>query len=355
LRVIKDNGALRFFNPAAKKAAKGHALTMPVIHPVSDRSTALNAAVADLRAGLPVAIPTETVYGLAADATDGKAVARVFQLKGRPEFNPLICHVDGLVMAHEFGLMNDVAIQLAMQFWPGPLTLVVPLKSDTLLNDLVTAGLGTIGLRCPKGLARDIISALGKPLAAPSANKSGRVSPTTARHVADEYDAEALTIIDGGPCPVGLESTIVKVLEGKIVLLRHGAISAQEIEAVTGILPQLAKSDEGIQAPGMLASHYAPDAQLRLNCETCGPNDAWLGFGNRAAPDNVRMALNLSPSSNLVEAAANLYGFLKQLDASGADQICVSPIPMEDLGIAINDRLSRAAAPRQFTRIQAAK
>jgi L-threonylcarbamoyladenylate synthase len=320
---------------------------MPAIFSATYRSDALNAAVADLRAGKPVAIPTETVYGLAADATNGEAVARIYQMKGRPQFNPLICHVDGLVMAQEYGLLNDLAIRLASELWPGPLTIVVPARRGTPLSELVTAGLATVGLRCPKGLARQIISAFGKPLAAPSANRSGRVSPTTAAHVAEEYDDATLTIIDGGPCEVGLESTIVKVLEGRIVLLRHGAITAEEIETVTGIVPDLAQAREGIQAPGMLASHYAPDASVEMNCETCGISDGWLGFGNRMAPQNAALSLNLSPSSNLVEAAANLYGYLKQFDAEGIKRICVSPVPMEGLGIAINDRLSRAAAPRE--------
>ncbi len=322
---------------------------MPTIVAVKSADNPLGRAVRDLRAGKPVAIPTETVYGLAADATNGEAVARVFAMKGRPSFNPLICHVDGLVMAHEVGLIEPAALELANAFWPGPLTMVVPARRESGLSELVTAGLGTVGLRCPAGFARDIISALGRPLAAPSANRSGRISPTSAGHVAGEYEGEELLVIDGGPCPVGVESTIVKITGNTITLLRPGAVTAGEIEAVTGITPSLPQSDAPIQAPGMLASHYAPDAAVRLNCTSCNDGDAWLGFGNLVAPQNAAISINLSAESNLVEAAANLYGHLKKLDSGKAATICVAPIPMEGLGIAINDRLSRAAAPRPKT------
>ncbi len=315
-------------------------------HSTKARYGDLGRAVAALREGKPVAIPTETVYGLAGDATNGEAVARIFEMKGRPSFNPLICHVDGLVMAGEFGLMNDLAARLAAEFWPGPLTIVVPTRPRSGLSELVTAGLGTVGLRCPRGLARQIISALGRPLAAPSANRSGRISPTTADHVAREYEGEELLIVDGGACEVGLESTIIKVIDDEITLLRPGAITAEDLEAATGIVAQLPNAADGIQAPGMMTSHYAPDANVKLDCEACDDDAAWLGFGNRPAPGNARISLNLSPDSSLVEAAANLYSYLKKLDASGADRICVSPIPAEGLGIAINDRLMRAAAPR---------
>ncbi|MGB7337174.1 MAG: L-threonylcarbamoyladenylate synthase [Salaquimonas sp.] len=309
-------------------------------------ANALSEAVSVLRAGLPVAIPTETVYGLAADATNGAAVARIFSMKGRPSFNPLICHVDGQVMAEEYGLMNRLASRLAAKFWPGPLTIVVPLHSQSLLHDLVTAGLGTVGLRCPKGFSRQIISAFGRPLAAPSANKSGRISTTTAEHVAAEYGAEELLIIDDGPCPVGLESTIVKIDGDHVTLLRSGAVGVAEIEAISGTPIRHPSKKSGILAPGMMVSHYAPNASVKLNCSSCPDHAGWLGFGNQPAPKQAAASLNLSPSSNLVEAAANLYAFMKQLDAKGVRQICVAPIPMEELGIAINDRLSRAAAPR---------
>lgn len=322
---------------------------MPRKLAIDSRKNPLGEAVAELRRGKPVAIPTETVYGLAADATNGEAVARIFQMKGRPGFNPLICHVDGLVMAHGIGLLEAPALALAQAFWPGPLTIVVPARTESGLSDLVTAGLATVGLRCPAGFAREIISALGRPLAAPSANRSGRISPTTADHVAAEYEGRDLLIIDGGACPVGLESTIVKVTDNTLTLLRPGAITAEEIEAATKIAPQMPNAADGIQAPGMLASHYAPDAAVRLNCMQCEDGDAWLGFGSHPVPDNAGASLNLSSESNLVEAAANLYGYLKQLDEGGATTIRVAPIPMEGLGIAINDRLSRAAAPREMS------
>ena len=202
----------------------------------SDWSGALSRAVGALREGDPVAIPTETVYGLAADATNGEAVAKVFSMKGRPSFNPLICHVDGMVMAEEFGLMNELAQRLANAFWPGPLTIVVPLHSRSKAHELVTANLGTIALRCPAGFSRKIISALGRPLAAPSANRSGRISPTIAAHVRDEYVDEDLLIVDGGPCEIGLESTIIKVDGEHLTLLRHGAITADAIQQAIGIV-----------------------------------------------------------------------------------------------------------------------
>ena len=313
-----------------------------------DEGAAISAAVQRLRDGEPVAIPTETVYGLAADATNGEAVAKIFEMKGRPSFNPLVCHVDGMTMATELGSCSHLFEQLAHAFWPGPLTLVVPLAAHSPVHDLVTAGLGSVGLRCPQGISRAIISALGRPLAAPSANRSGRISPTSAQHVADEFPDTGLMVVDDGPCPVGLESTILKIEGQRLVLLRPGTITADDIEAVTGIKPALAEASAGIQAPGMMTSHYAPDARVILDCEKPLPGSAWLDFGNRDGDNHpgLKMALNLSPSSDLRQAAANLYSYLKLLDASGAETICVAPIPMAGLGVAINDRLKRAAAPR---------
>lgn len=312
-----------------------------------DSARAISRAIAELRAGRPFAMPTETVYGLAADACNGAAVARIFEMKGRPSFNPLICHVDGLAMAERLAVLTPAARRLAKAFWPGPLTLVVPVRPQSGIHELVTAGLGTVGLRCPKGIARAIISAWGGPVAAPSANRSGRVSPTSAAHLADEYPAEDLLVIDGGPSAVGLESTIVAVGRQGIEMLRPGAILAGEIEAVAGIPVTAPKMDGKVLAPGMMASHYAPRALVIPDCEELLADAAWLGFGNREAPGGAIAAINLSASSNLVEAAANLYAALKTLDASGAQRICVSPIPREGLGIAINDRLQRAAAPRE--------
>ena len=302
------------------------------------------AALADLEKGLCVAIPTETVYGLAADSTNGKAVAQIFAIKERPSFNPLICHVDGIEMAGKYGELSPLALRLAEAFWPGPLTIVVPLKTGAQIADLVTAGLGSIGLRHPKGISSDLISRFGKPLAAPSANRSGRVSPTTADHVAEEFPDIDLTILDQGACDVGLESTIVKVENETLTLLRPGAVTADMIKDVTGVKPEQPVGRK-IEAPGMMESHYAPNARVHLNVTHCETSDAWLQFGANA-PAHAQ-ALNLSKTGDLIEAAANLYGMLKQLDKSGVERISVSPIPETGIGIAVNDRLRRAAAPRQ--------
>ena len=302
-----------------------------------------DAAIADLEKGLCIAIPTETVYGLAADSTNGEAVARIFAMKQRPSFNPLICHVDGIEMAVRYGELTPLALRLADAFWPGPLTIVVPLKTNAQIADLVTAGLGSIGLRHPRGISSDLISLFGKPLAAPSANRSGRVSPTTADHVAEEFPDVDLTILDQGACDVGLESTIVKVENETLTLLRPGAITAEMIKDVTGttLKEPIGKK---IEAPGMMESHYAPNARVYLNATQCETSDAWLQFGENA-PVHAN-SLNLSASGDLIEAAANLYGMLKQLDKSGVKRICVSSIPETGIGIAINDRLRRAAAPK---------
>lgn len=313
-----------------------------------NNENATKEAMAELAKGNTVAIPTETVYGLAADATNGIAIAKIFQQKNRPSFNPLICHVDGLPMAEQFGQMNDVAKQLVNAFWPGPLTLVVPLAPTSTAHDLVTAGLGSIGLRCPNGISREIIAKFGKPLAAPSANRSGRISPTTAAHVASEFEKSNLLIVDDGPCEVGLESTILKIEGDVLTLLRSGGISKQQIEEIAGLNVLLPEENPAVAnkilAPGMMRSHYAPNAKVLLNCKTCNDNAAWLGFG----PDTVQSehSLNLSEKSDLLEAGSNLYSMLKASDETGCKTICVAPIPMRELGIAINDRLSRAAAPR---------
>lgn len=312
----------------------------------SNEQLALREAVEKLRLGACFAIPTETVYGLAADATNGKAVAKIFDMKQRPAFNPLICHVDSLDMARDYGQFNEIALKLAQAFWPGPLTLVVPLAENSKSHDLVTAGLGSIGLRHPKGFSSKIISAFGKPLAAPSANVSGRVSPTAASHVQEEFYDSELLIIDDGPCQVGLESTIVKVEGGAVTLLRPGGITKEQIETQIECEVRLAKPVDGIQAPGMMASHYAPNAKVKLGCKKPEADAAWLSFGN-ASYEVDGPTLNLSETGNLIEAASNLYAFMKQLDATGTNKICVSSIPHNGLGIAINDRLKRAAAPRE--------
>jgi L-threonylcarbamoyladenylate synthase len=305
-------------------------------------------ALQRLARGDCVAIPTETVYGLAGDATNGLAVARIFEMKGRPRFNPLICHVCDVEMASRHGEMGPVARKLAAAFWPGPLTLVVPAITASGISELATAGLGTIGLRCPDSGSRQLIARFGKPLAAPSANRSGRISPTTAQHVAEEFAGADLLVLDGGPCREGIESTIVKVEGNALSLLRPGSITAEQLEAVSG-LPVALSTGKTIEAPGMLASHYAPHAMVENNVTACPAGAALLAFGpgkNRYRSGAAAM-LNLSPQGDLREAAANLYAMLKELDAGKPKLIVVEPIPNHGLGIAINDRLSRAAAPRE--------
>jgi L-threonylcarbamoyladenylate synthase len=308
----------------------------------------LNRAAAHLRAGLLVAVPTETVYGLAADATNGKAVAAIYQTKGRPSFNPLIVHVSGLDMAETIAGFDPVSRKLAEVFWPGPLTLVVPLKPDAKIASLVTAGLNTVGLRCPKGPAQALIRLLDAPLAAPSANSSGRISPTTAQAVDDDLGGKISIILDGGPSPVGVESTIVKVEDGVVRLLRPGGIAAEDIEKIAGSLVVRADQRAAIEAPGMLASHYAPDTPVRLDAVRVLPDEALLAFGPRrgCGAQQAKAMLNLSPSGDLHEAAANLFAYLAELDKCGARMIAVEPIPEHGLGEAIIDRLKRAAAPR---------
>jgi len=308
---------------------------------------ATDEALAVLSRGGLVALPTETVYGLAADAGNGAAVARVFEAKGRPHFNPLIAHVSSLDMARTIAAFDQLSERLAAAFWPGPLTLVLPLLPDAPVHDLVTTGLDTIAIRMPKGFASGLIARLGRPIAAPSANSSGRISATTAQAVADDLGGKVDLIVDGGQTPVGVESTIVKVDGGQAYLLRPGGASAEEIERVIGA--PLKRDNSGkIEAPGMLLSHYAPNAAMRLNITELKSGEALLSFGaNRAKNASHPSAeLNLSPSGDLREAAANLFEFMRQLDAAGASMIAVEPIPNTGLGEAINDRLKRAAAPR---------
>lgn len=304
-----------------------------------------------LDAGEVVAIPTETVYGLAADATNGEAVARIFEAKRRPRFNPLIAHVSGLSMAALHARFDPLSLRLAERFWPGPLTLVLPLRADSSVHPLVTAGLDTLALRCPRGFAAELIARLGRPLAAPSANSSGRVSATTAAHVAADLGDRIPLIVDGGPTPVGLESTILKVEDGEPRLLRPGGTPLEEIETLIG-RPVLRSEGGAIEAPGMLASHYAPHARVRLNAQEVREGEALLAFGpERAGNAAAAVAtVNLSPSGNVREAASKLFAALQELDAAGASSIAVEPVPLEGLGEAINDRLARAAAPRDNPR-----
>ncbi len=290
-----------------------------------------------LRAGGLVAFPTETVYGLGGDATDSLATARIFEAKGRPKLNPLIAHVPDVAMARALAVFDAAAERLAATFWPGALTLVLPLRPEARIAPLVTAGLPTIALRVPDhSLAQALLHGAGRPIAAPSANPSGRISPTTADHVLAGLSGRIAAVLDGGPCKVGVESTIVSTGPTP-TLLRPGGLPIEAIEACLGT--PLSMHHGAITAPGQLASHYAPNAALRLNAEAPRPNERYLGFGPRDGD------LNLSGSGDLTEAAANLFGHLHRLDASGAP-IAVAPIPDHGLGRAINDRLRRAAAPR---------
>jgi L-threonylcarbamoyladenylate synthase len=309
---------------------------------------ALREAKSALLAGQPVAIPTETVYGLAADTTNGEAVARIFEAKNRPSFNPLICHVTGIEMAEGFAVFDPLSRRLAEHFWPGALTLVLPLRASHHIHPLVTAGLETVAVRAPQGFGAELIEAVGRPLAAPSANRSGGISPTSARAVADSLGDNIDLVVDGGATRVGVESTIIKVEGGETHLLRPGGVAAEDIEAVTGRPLVRAGSGAAVEAPGMLASHYAPNSQMRLNAERVQPGEALLGFGPEriAGADKAASVLVLSETGDLVEAAANLFDFMARLDATGVSMIAVEPVPEHGLGEAINDRLRRAAAPR---------
>jgi L-threonylcarbamoyladenylate synthase len=292
-----------------------------------------------LKAGGLVSFPTETVYGLGADARDGTAVAGIYQAKGRPSFNPLIIHVADSMDARRFGLWSDLAEVLSTAFWPGPLTLVLPLTPDHGLSSLVTAGLDSVALRVPAHpTARALLQAFGGPVAAPSANPSGRISATTAAHVLTGLDGKIAAVVDDGPCTVGLESTIIGLNFAKPTLLRAGGLPVEAIEAAIGDRLEVANGAD-IIAPGQLASHYAPGASVRLNARAADPGEVLLGFG--AVPGDV----TLSASGDLVEAAARLFDCLHQLDATGKP-IAVAPVPDQGLGRAINDRLRRAAAPR---------
>ncbi|MDH3667295.1 MAG: L-threonylcarbamoyladenylate synthase [Paracoccaceae bacterium] len=314
---------------------------------LADDAAGVARAAELLRAGRLVAFPTETVYGLGADARNGRAVAGIFEAKGRPRFNPLIVHVSDSAAAERLVDLPEGALELARAFWPGPLTLVAPMKPGSGIADLVTAGLPTLAVRVPAHpLAQRVLAAFGGPVAAPSANPSGQVSPTTADHVLGALRGRIDAILDGGPCPVGLESTIIGFDGGAPVLLRPGGVAVEHIEAMLGCAVR-SEPGEGISAPGQLASHYAPAARLRLNAVSPVPGEAWLGFG----PDPAGIegpALNLSPTGDLAEAAANLFAYLRALDAEQPQDgiIATAPVPDHGLGRAINDRLARAAAAR---------
>ncbi|GGD79981.1 L-threonylcarbamoyladenylate synthase [Rhizobium anhuiense] len=315
----------------------------------ADRQAAIEAASAALADGFAIAIPTETVYGLAADATNPVAITRIYETKGRPRFNPLICHMADLAMAEKHAEFDPLSRALAAAFWPGPLTLVLPLKPDSPIHSLATAGLDSVGVRVPEGFAGALIAAFGRPLAAPSANTSGGISATSAAHVDADLGSRIPLILDAGPSAVGVESTIVKAEGGWLRLLRPGGLAAREIERVAGQPLLRAKTaSAAIEAPGMLASHYAPGASVRLNATAVEPGEALIAFGSAAVSgaNGARIVLDLSPRGDLAEAAANLFDYMKRADATGASSIAFSPIPEEGLGEAINDRLQRAAAPR---------
>ncbi|MEO1065890.1 MAG: L-threonylcarbamoyladenylate synthase [Pseudomonadota bacterium] len=313
------------------------------VQPATEANTVPN-AVDVLRTGGLVAIPTETVYGLAADATDGEAVARIYEVKGRPSFNPLIVHCANAEMARTFGIFDDTANKLASAFWPGPLTLVLPHKDGSLVSPLVRAGLASVALRVPIGVSADIIAALGRPLAAPSANLSGRVSPTRAAHVMDQLGSAIDMILDAGACQVGLESTIISLAGEEPMLLRSGGVPVEEIEETLGCAVARSRSDAPVEAPGMMKSHYAPRAMVRLNATEITQEDGALNFA--ASGLSARHSLNLSPDGDLREAAANLFEYLAAFNRLDVKRIAVAPIPQLGLGAAINDRLERAAAPR---------
>lgn len=321
---------------------------MSRIMPVTENAIA--EAVEILRQGGLVAAPTETVYGLAANSCNGDAVADIFATKGRPQINPLISHVSSIEMAKRYVNFDPLSLSLAKQFWPGPLTLVLPLKSleRDNIHSLATAGLPTLAIRMPQGVLGRLSALLDRPLSAPSANISGRISPTSAQAVADDLGDKVAMILDGGQCEVGLESTIIKVDAGEVYLLRPGGLSAEEIEKFLGRKLHRMDQRAAIQAPGMLASHYAPNATMRLNIDEVQEGETLLAFGAtrvKNAEKSVK-TLNLSPTGDLLEAAKNLFNYMKKLDAVGAKTIAVEPIPERGLGEAILDRLRRAAAPR---------
>lgn len=310
-------------------------------------SAALAAAARAIRDGRLVAFPTETVYGLGADATNGEAVARIFAAKGRPSFNPLIVHVATLEAAEKLGVFSDTTRRLANAFWPGPLTIVVNRQPGTQISDLVSAGLSTLALRMPDHkVAQALLAACERPLAAPSANRSGHVSATSARHVADDLGNTVSMILDGGATQHGVESTVIDATGDGIALLRPGAVTAEAIEREIGTaLLRPGTSAAAPVSPGQLRSHYAPKAGIRLNVRSVEPGEALLAFGADAL-ETSGPAINISARGDLIEAAANLFAALRALDSAGVETIAVMPIPAEGLGEAINDRLQRAAAPR---------
>lgn len=318
----------------------------------SDKAGVTQAA-AILRAGGLVAFGTETVYGLGGDATNPQSVAAIFQAKARPRFNPLICHYPSAEQAFRHVLADDRALRVAALFWPGPLTLVLPRRPDCPVALLTGAGLDTLAVRVPRHtVASALLEAAGRPIAAPSANRSGQVSPTSARHVMDGLAGRIAAVLDSGPCEVGVESTVLDLSGDTPLLLRPGGVTAEALEACLGPLgrgtPHAAGFQQGLRSPGMMLSHYAPDLPVRLNAQAAAADEALLAFG--APLPGARCTFQLSASSDTIEAAARLFEGLRWLDAEGARLgargIAVMPVPDGGLGLAINDRLERAAAPR---------
>jgi L-threonylcarbamoyladenylate synthase len=316
---------------------------------VTDGPSGIARAAETLRAGRLVAFPTETVYGLGADATNDRAVAAVFEAKGRPRFNPLIVHCADTAAAERIALFDDRAHLVAETLWPGPLTMVLPRRPDAKLSLLVSAGLDSVAVRVPEHpTAQRLLRAAGIPIAAPSANRSGAVSPTTAQHVLESLGGRLPLILAGGRCSVGLESTILDLTGERPLLLRPGGVTRETLESLLGPVATSSGNPDKPNAPGQLVSHYAPGARVRLNATTVGPGEALLTFG----PDlrKGETVLNLSETGDLAEAAANLFAYLRALDRLGVKTIAVVSIPEEGLGAAINDRLRRAAAPRDGSR-----
>jgi L-threonylcarbamoyladenylate synthase len=319
---------------------------MPIIAATKE---AIGRAAKALAKGELVAFPTETVYGLGANALDAAAVAKVFAAKDRPRFNPLIVHVLGEEEAEAYAVINDTARRLLHAFWPGPLSLVLPRKSGCAIADLVSAGLDTVALRAPSHpVARALLEAAKLPIAAPSANRSGRVSPTTAAHVEAELGSLPAMILDGGPCTLGLESTVLGIDGDDVTLLRHGALPRENIEKILGCKLTKPKAGSHVTSPGQLATHYAPVTPLRLDASKPRRREAFLAFGPDA-PSFAGPAINLSRRGDLTEAAANFFAALRTLDEAGVETIAVMPIPDHGLGEAINDRLKRARIPATLT------
>jgi L-threonylcarbamoyladenylate synthase len=314
-------------------------MSVPIFSPSSEN---IQLAVSALRRGELVGVPTETVYGLAGRATSDAAVANIFAVKGRPDFNPLICHVTGAEMASRYVVWNSLAEQLAERFWPGPLTMILPRRPDCSVSLLASAGIDSLAVRSANHeVINNVIQLLDEGLCAPSANRSGRISPTTAQHVSDEFSEGGSMVLDGGACMVGIESTVIHLCTDTPLILRAGSITSEELSEFLGTHVGYG-GDSKILSPGQLASHYAPSIPVRLNVMDPQPNEALLSFGNKI-PVGAKTVLHLSKRGDLTEAAANLFAMMRALDSNTHSAIAVMPIPSVGIGVAINDRLKRAA------------